>query len=149
MSEKKGTLLPNSGTLLPDGLQQHSGEVNYAAAVAAALHRELGNSHGATKMVMRWTGASERTVKNWLAGTKGPSGAHLLVLARYSDAVLEGFLRLAGRKHALIEQDLSEARSKVREVLILLDDLVPMRDPEASKSTVPSTERPCSGSAQT
>lgn len=46
---------------------------------------------------MRWTGASERTVKYWLAGERGPSGDHLIALARHSDAVLFMLFALAGR----------------------------------------------------
>jgi hypothetical protein len=48
-------------------------------------------------MAMRRTGASERTVKYWLAGERGPSGDHLIALARHSDAVLFMLLALAGR----------------------------------------------------
>jgi hypothetical protein len=46
---------------------------SYAAAVAHALTRQLGGTHQAVKTVMRWTGASERIVKNWFAGSCGPS----------------------------------------------------------------------------
>lgn len=74
---------------------------------------------------MRWTGASERTVKNWFAGTKGPSGDHLIVLVRYSDAVLDGFLQLAGRQQVVLGQELAQARNKVRDILSLLDELAP------------------------
>jgi hypothetical protein len=36
-------------------------------AIAAALVQELGTTHHqAAKTAMRWTGAHERTVKNWL-----------------------------------------------------------------------------------
>jgi hypothetical protein len=48
-------------------------------------------------MAMRWTGASERTVKYWFSGERGPSGDHLIALARHSDAALCGVLALAGR----------------------------------------------------
>jgi len=48
-------------------------------------------------LAMRWTGASERTVKYWLAGERGPSGDHLIALVRHSDAVLFMLLALAGR----------------------------------------------------
>jgi hypothetical protein len=53
---------------------------------------------------MRWTGASERTVKYWFAGERGPSGDHLIALARHSDAVLYVVLALAGR-HIVDEAD--------------------------------------------
>jgi hypothetical protein len=53
--------------------------------VSAALRVDLGKTRNAAKIVMRWTGASESTVKNWFAGTKGPSGEHLVTLVRHSD----------------------------------------------------------------
>lgn len=46
---------------------------------------------------MRWTGASERTVKYWIAGERGPSGEHLIALARNSDIVFHMVLLLADR----------------------------------------------------
>jgi hypothetical protein len=46
---------------------------------------------------MRWTGASERAVKFWLARRAGPNGQHLVDLARYSDRVFEAFLDLSHR----------------------------------------------------
>ncbi len=65
--------------------------------MAMALHEELGSTSRSIKMAMRWTGASERTVKYWLAGERGPSGDHLIALARHSDAVQFVLLALAGR----------------------------------------------------
>ncbi|MDX8401414.1 MAG: hypothetical protein R8K47_02150 [Mariprofundaceae bacterium] len=56
-----------------------------------------GGTHRTIKMAMRWTGASERTVKYWFAGERGPSGDHLISLARHSGAVLCIILALAGR----------------------------------------------------
>ena len=53
----------------------------YARAIADALRTELGQSHRATKTLMKWTGASERTVKNWLSGAYGPSGDNLVQLS--------------------------------------------------------------------
>ncbi|ARC89448.1 hypothetical protein [Rhodovulum sp. MB263] len=70
---------------------------NYRAAMAMALQAELGSTHRAIKSAMRWTGASERTVKYWFAGERGPSGEHLVSLARHSDAVLTALLALSDR----------------------------------------------------
>ena len=36
-------------------------------------------------------------MKHWFAGERGPSGDHLVSLARHSDAVLIALLALAGR----------------------------------------------------
>ncbi|MBC7739068.1 MAG: XRE family transcriptional regulator [Candidatus Saccharibacteria bacterium] len=75
----------------------------YRKAIAAALRAELGQTHQAVKTAMRWTGASERTVKYWLSGERGPSGDHLIVLAQHSDTVLLTILamaeRLADKRH--------------------------------------------------
>jgi hypothetical protein len=70
---------------------------DYRAAMAMALHAELGSAHRAIKSAMRWTGASERTVKYWFAGERGPSGEHHVSLASHSDAVLIALLALADR----------------------------------------------------
>lgn len=120
MRAKKGNTLPNRCTLLPDSSWCSPSEKVYAAVVARALHKQLGNTHGATKMVMRWTGASERTVKNWFAGSKGPSGMHLIGLVRNSDEVFEAFFRLSQREPNLASHRLQEARKKLLEVVGVL-----------------------------
>jgi len=90
---KMGTVVPKMGTIVhPDGRQ-----LDYRAAVAMALHEELGSTHRAIKSAMRWTGASERTVKYWFAGERGPSGEHLIALARHSDVVFHLILMLTDR----------------------------------------------------
>lgn len=101
MCVKMGTVVPKMGTNL------HLDEIpgDYRAAMSMALHAELGSTHRAIKSAMRWTGASERTVKYWFAGERGPSGEHLVSLACHSDAVLIALLALAGR---LIVEDAEE-----------------------------------------
>ena len=97
---KMGTVVPKTGTIVHrDGCQ-----AGYREAVAAALVQELGLTHRAVKTAMRWTGASERTVKYWLSGERGPSGEHLIALARHSDTVLLVVLALAGRR---VEDDVA------------------------------------------
>jgi len=80
--------------MLHPPLERPPDHAKYAAVISAALRKELGNTHCAAKTVMQWTGASERTVKYWFAGTKGPSGEHLVMLAHHSDTVLTEFLPL-------------------------------------------------------
>lgn len=93
MRVKMGTVVPKMGTVLHlDGVPG-----DYCAAIALALHAELGSTHRAIKTAMRWTGASERTVKYWFAGERGPSGEHLILLARHSDAIVLVLLALAER----------------------------------------------------
>lgn len=116
MFPKKGKVFPNR-----DG-QSHS-EIDYATAIAAALREELGSTHQATKTVMRWTGASERTVKNWFAARSGPSGEHLVALIHHSDRAFEALLLLAGREQAVAARKLIEARDSLERMLELIVDL--------------------------
>ncbi|MBK5962520.1 hypothetical protein CCR97_30660 [Rhodoplanes elegans] len=116
---KKGKYFPGkdgtpSGREPPDGM-------NYAAEIAAALHRALDSTRAGAKTAAGWTGADERTAKNWFSGRYGPCGKHLVALARNSDEVLNAFLALAGRpdlvasaKLATAEQAISELLSAVR-----------------------------------
>lgn len=76
---------------------------DYRRAIAMGLHAELGSTHCAIKSAMRWTGASERTVKYWFQGERGPSGEHLVSLARHSEAVLIVLLVPADR--VVLEDD--------------------------------------------
>jgi hypothetical protein len=93
MRIKMGTVVPKMGTVVHLDTQK----TDYRRAIAIALHEELGSTHRAIKSAMRWTGASERTVKYWFAGERGPRGDHLIALARNSDLVLYVFLTLADR----------------------------------------------------
>jgi hypothetical protein len=96
----------------------------YPTSIAYALRNELGTTHQATKIVMGWTGAGERTVKNWLAGNSGPNGQHLVDLIRHSDRVLEVLLVLAGRQQIAAAQRLLDVRNKLAETVELVDTLM-------------------------
>jgi hypothetical protein len=96
----------------------------YPQAVAYALKCELGSTHQAVKIIRRWTGAGERTVKNWLAGISGPSGQHLVDLIRHSDDVLEVLLILAGRQPTVAAQKLVDVRNKLAETVEQIDALM-------------------------
>jgi hypothetical protein len=113
-------MLPKKGIVFPNG--ENLGA--YPAAIAYALRNELGTTHQATKIVMGWTGAGERTVKNWLAGISGPSGQHLVDLIRHSDDVLEVLLVLAGRQHIAAAQRLVDVRNKLAETVKVVDTLM-------------------------
>ena len=93
MRIKMGTVVPKMGTFV----HLIDEPTDYRKAMAMALHEELGSTNRAIKMAMRWTGASERTVKYWIAGERGPSGEHLIALARHSDIVFHMVLMLAVR----------------------------------------------------
>jgi hypothetical protein len=113
MLSKKGTVFPNADDLGP-----------YSRAIAYALKCELGSTHQAVKIVMGWTGAGERTVKNWLAGISGPSGQHLVDLVRNSDDVLAVLLILAGRHQAMASQRLIDVRNKLAETIQQVDAMM-------------------------
>jgi hypothetical protein len=123
VARKKGTNVPKKGTIVH--LSPTTGAAaDYAVAVAAALRRDLGDSRQAIKSARRWTGASERAVKYWFNGSRGPSGEHLISLARHSDAVLEAFLDRAGRQDLLGKRRLVEARDRLRELLLVIQEVL-------------------------
>lgn len=113
MLPKKGIVFPNGENLGP-----------YSRAMAYALKCELGSTHQAVKIIMGWTGAGERTVKNWLAGISGPSGQHIVELIRHSDSVLTVLLTLAGREEAVAMQALVDARNKLADTVESIDTLM-------------------------
>lgn len=115
MFRKRGSNLPGSpGPETP----------GYATSIADALRTELGQSHRATKTLMRWTGASDRTAKNWLSGCCGPSGRHLIELARQSDTVLATLLGLAGRNRHMVGADLLAIRAALVTATELIEGLL-------------------------
>jgi hypothetical protein len=118
-------MLPKTGIVLPNG----KSPVLYAAIIASALQTQLGTTHQAIKTVMRWTGAGERSVKNWMGGVSGPSGHYLIALIRHSDAVLEAVLAASGRQEVATTIKLSEVRSKIAEILTDLDTTLKLGGP--------------------
>lgn len=96
----------------------------YAAEIANALHMELGETHQATKILMRWTNADERTVKNWMAGSNGPRGEHLVALVKHSDFALAAFLGMAERPHALSASELPLLRQKLQAAIDGIDSCI-------------------------
>lgn len=88
-----------------------------AAEIASALKRSLGDSRSGAKTVAAWTGANEKTVKNWFSGTYGPSADHLVALVRQSDEVLGTFLAMAGREDLMVAIKLEAAERAIAEVL--------------------------------
>jgi hypothetical protein len=92
-----------------------------AAEIARALHLELGETHQAAKTLMRWTNANERTVKNWMAGSNGPRGEHLVALVKHSDFALAAFLRMAERPYALTASELPQLKQKLQSAIDGID----------------------------
>lgn len=52
----------------------------YAREIGNALRSEIAATGRSAKDIMRWTRASERAVKGWISGKRGPSGEHLIPL---------------------------------------------------------------------
>lgn len=114
-------MFPKKGTIVPPE-RSKPGDF-YAAAISKALKSELGSSFRATKTVMRWTGASDRTAKYWIAGTRGPDGWHLILLARNSDAVLHTLLKLADRDLFELAIELNAAKAALGRATAIIDAL--------------------------
>jgi hypothetical protein len=98
-------------------------EYDFTAAIAETLRNAFGGSHMAIKTVMAYTGAGERTVKNWFEAKNGPNGENLIELVRHSDEILEAFLLMAGREEILTAKMLVDARSILVEMLETIDRL--------------------------
>ena len=112
---------PKSGKVIP-GRHRHTPEAQtFARLVSTALKASLRGQVSSIKIVAGWTGANERTVKNWFAGIRAPSGDHFLGLAENSPAVLAAFLAAINRNDCLVMAEIESARSKVEAALIALE----------------------------
>ncbi len=89
----------------------------FATRIASALNAELGKTSAHVKIVAAWTGANERTVKNWFAGHYGPSGDHLVTLIKHCDAVLVAVLSMADRDNLLMSSKLEDLERRLAELL--------------------------------
>jgi len=85
----------------------------FAMKIASALKAELKDRNSRAKLVAGWTGANERTVKNWILGRYAPCGRHLVLLAQHSDQVLNAILSMAGRQDLLLARKVEDLRQKV------------------------------------
>lgn len=133
----KGNSLPKMGKELPIPRRLKSSA--YAAEIAKALRAELGGSNRAIKTLMRWTQASERTAKCWLAGASGPSGEHLVVLIRNSDAVLEAVFELAQRQPRLERRRLESLKLAMSTAVLAIDEMLNSEE-RVSQSSLPLIE---------
>ncbi len=123
---KKGrNFRPVSGKTFPrsSGTVAASDGYEFTAVIAETLRETFGGSRMSVKTVMTYTGAGERTVKNWFEGKNGPNGENLVKLVRHSDEVLEALLLMAGREDILAGKLLVDARDKLVEMLEIIDQL--------------------------
>ncbi len=96
----------------------------FVAVIAETLRETFGGTRMSVKTIMAYTGAGDRTVKNWLECKNGPSGKNLVWLVRHSDEVLEALLLMAGREDILAGKLLVDARDKLVEMLEIIDQLL-------------------------
>jgi hypothetical protein len=80
--------------------------------IASALTSELKDRNSHAKLVAGWTGANERTVKNWFSGRYAPCGRHVVVLAHHSDQVLNAILLMADRQDRLLGEKVEDSEAK-------------------------------------
>ena len=92
----------------------------FALKIASALRSELKERNSRAKLLAGWTGANERTVKNWISGRYAPCGRHLVVLAQYSDQVLNAILLMAHRQHRFSGGNVEALRQKVLELTAII-----------------------------
>lgn len=114
-------MLPKKGNKLHRQGNDNETGVDFNLKIAEALRTELGSTHRSVKTVMHWTGASERAVKNWFAGSHGPSGGHLVALVHNSDTVLKAFLLMAGRNRQILSFRLADLRRCLIESIECID----------------------------
>ena len=98
MFPERGRSLPNSAKMLS--------EAEYTKRISEALRSELTASRRSTNLVETWTGASGRTARTWISGRGGPSGRHLILLARESKAVWEILLELTAHGEMALAADI-------------------------------------------
>jgi hypothetical protein len=115
---KKGKSFPKRGG--SGGSSSDLDDHAFAMKIAAALQSELKDQNSRAKLVAGWTGANERTVKNWILGRYAPCGRHLVVLARHSDQVLNAILSMAGRQDLLLARKVEGLRQRVLELAALM-----------------------------
>lgn len=121
-------MFPKSGRKLPDK-KSRLNEVEYLNEIRAALRKELGGKGGAVKTIMSWTGASDRTARNWMTGAGGPNGYHLVCLARHSNAVLSAMLVMSGRTELALSADVHAVEVALAKAMGSLEVLKRQRTP--------------------
>jgi|SRR5581483_1187668 len=118
----RGMSFPKRGKSFPTGTNaggksgRRAESRLFAAEIASALNAALGGTTAHIKIVAAWTGANERTVKNWFAGHYGPSGDHLIALVKHSDEVLSVVLSMADRRQILVSSKLDEIERRLMEL---------------------------------
>ena len=114
LTQKGRKLRAESGTSFPDRGEPS----NFTADMSSLLKRAYGGRHSAVKIVAAAVGANERAVKNWFDGKNGPNGENLLRLVIHSDAMLVGFLAMAGKQEIVVSLELDRVASALELALV-------------------------------
>ena len=120
---KKGKSFPKKGKSFPNGQRESDAGLDdreFAFKIASALKLELKDRNSRAKLVASWTGANERTVKNWMLGRFGPCGRHLMTLAQHSDQVLIAILAMAHRQDLILAGRAVDLRQRMLELVALI-----------------------------
>lgn len=117
-------MFPKKGNVFPRSPSTANSTATHLDAVVESLRAELGGTHQAVKIVARWTGANERTVKTWLAAKNAPGFDHLIALLKNSDSVLMTVLLLANRRAVLGKANLGAAREALFKSLQVIDSIL-------------------------
>jgi hypothetical protein len=125
MGQERGMSFPKKGKSFPkrggsNGSSSDLDDHAFAMKIATALQSELKDQNSRAKLVAGWTGANERTVKNWILGRYAPCGRHLVALAQHSDQVLNAILSMAGRQDLLLARKVEGLRQRVLELAALM-----------------------------
>lgn len=116
-------MLPKKGSSFPIGRDILT-STEFAQVIASALKIEFGSARNGAKIIMKWTGASQRTAKNWLDGTHAPSGVHLVLLARQSNAVVKAIMLLADRPEMSLWASMISLRRLLADMMASLDEMM-------------------------
>ena len=116
-------MFPQNGSSFPVGRAELT-EAEFAQVIASALKVEFGSARNGTKIITQWTGVSERTAKNWLNGINSPSGMHVVLLARESNAVLKAVMLMAERPEMSLGASLLSLRRLLAETQAALDEMI-------------------------
>ena len=112
---KTGKFLHNS--------EGEAGEDAFATMVARVLRGRFKERPASIKIVARWTGASERTVKNWFSGHCAPRGHFFRSLVLNCPEMLDAFLLSVGGGDRLASAKLMEVQRVLKEALAQIEVL--------------------------
>lgn len=114
-------MVPKKGTTVQSTTS--SGRRHCAGNIARALRAELGAGSHAAKIVMRWTGVSNRGARYWLQGDRCPNGWQMILMARHSDAVLREILQMCERPALGFNLEISAVRLALNQATAALSAL--------------------------